>query len=107
MSIRHPVDRLDMQRVDPRCILTGIRLERWHDDVVREGYLLALLTEYIVAIHILKGIDAVRAWCHTLDNEAATAVGTAHTKHGLGTESRIGGVAVQTYENALDGLQVF
>ena len=53
---------------------------------MRKSEFFAFLAEHIVAIHILQGIDAVRARSHTFYDEATTAVGTAYTQHRLGLE---------------------
>ena len=87
MGVIHLVYRLDVQGIHPGGILSNIRFAGRHDDVVGESNLFALLTELIVAILILQGIDAVRTRCHTLDDKAAATVGTAHSQHRLGTES--------------------
>ena len=73
---------------------------------MRESEFFALLAEHIVTIHILQGIDAVRARSHALDDKAATAIGTAYTQHRLGLEGRIGMICVKTYQNTLDRLQI-
>ena len=106
MDVIHLVYRLDVQGIHPGGILSNIRFAGRHDDVVGESNLLALLTELIVAILILQGIDAVRTRCHTLDDKAAATVGTAHSQHRLGSEGRIGMVGIQSHQDTLDRFQI-
>ena len=106
MDVIHLVYRLDVQGIHPGGILSNIRFAGRHDDVVGESNLFALLTELIVAILILQGIDAVRTRCHTLDDKAAATVGTAHSQHRLGSEGRIGMVGIQSHQDTLDRFQI-
>ena len=62
---------LDMQRVEPQRVLAHGIAERGAYGVVREGYLLALLREAVVAVLVVEGVDAVCARCHTLYDEVA------------------------------------
>ncbi len=107
MSIFHLVYRLDVQGIHPRSVLSDIRFAGWHNDVVRESYLFTLLAELIVAIHILQGINAIRTWCHALDDKATTAVGAAHSKHRLGTKCRVSMVGIKPHQYSLDRFEVF
>ena len=106
MGVIHLVYRLDVQGIHPGGILSNIRFAGRHDDVVGESNLLTLLTEFIVAILILQGVDAVRTRCHTLDDKAAATVGTAHSQHRFGAESRIGMVGIQSHQDTLDRFQI-
>ena len=87
MSIVYLSYRLDVERIEPSSILAHIGFAGWDYQIMRESYLLALLIEHIVAIHILQGIDAISAWRHTLDDKSTTAIRAAHTQHRLGLES--------------------
>ena len=86
LLVLHLVNRLDVQRVYPCGILSDIRLAGWYDDVMGEGDFLALLIEHIVAVHVLQGIDAIRARRYALDDETSSTVRTAYTQHRLGLE---------------------
>ena len=106
MGIFHLVNRLDVQRVYPCGILSDIRLAGWYDDVMGEGDFLTLLIKHIVAVHVLQGIDAIRARRYALDDETSSTVRTAYTQHRLGLERRISLIIIETYENTLDRFQI-
>ena len=95
-----------MERVAPDGVLSDVGLRRGHDDVVAEGYLLALLREDVVAIGLLQGIDTVLARSDTFHLEAPGGVGARYSEHGCGGECRVAQVVVESHENAFHWLQV-
>ena len=75
VGVGYRLDVVDMQRVAPDGILTGVGLGRGGIRVVGKGYHLAFLRKHVVGIGILQGIDTVGAGGHTLDDIVTRAVG--------------------------------
>ena len=98
---------VDVERVAPDCVLTGVGFPRGREYLGCERHLLRLLREAIVVVLVAEGIDAVVARLHALDAEVSSAVGTRHSLHGQRGESRVVEVGIEADEYSLHGLQVF
>ena len=106
MGIWHHDDVVNVQRVAPDGVLTGVRSTTGLVYLMRESYHLCLLREFEVAVAVFQGIDAVFTRGNTLDDEVTCAVGTGNALQGLGTECRVSEVGIESYADALDGFQV-
>ena len=106
MRIGNAQDVVNVERVAPDGVLTGIGLPRRLEGLMAEGQLLTLLVEHEVAVGILQSIGTISARCHTLDGEMAPAVSTRDAHHGLRLEHRVREVVIETDLDTLDGLQV-
>ena len=106
VGIGHLQQCIDMQRVAPDGIHTGIRLRAWLIDVMAEGHHLTLLIEDKVAIGILQGIGAILARCHALHHEVPAAVSARYAQHRLGLEGRVCQIVVKSHHDTLDGFEV-
>ena len=95
-----------MQGIHPDGVLSHIGFPRGLHAVVVEGNDLALLTKDEIAVGILQGKTAIATRSHALDGETATAVGARYAHHGLRMEKGVLEIIVETYQNALDRLQV-
>ena len=106
MSIWYARDIVDTQRITPDGILTHIRTARGLDETRGERQHLAVLTVTVVAVHIIKRIAAVGAWCHTADDEASATVGACHTQKGLGGKGTVGKMTIEPHEDTLHRFEV-
>ena len=97
---------LDMQRVEPKRVLSQGVAERGAYGVVRESHLLAFLREHIVAVLVVESVDAVSARRHALYDEVSARVGTRHAQHGHLHEARVAHLGVQAHEYALHRFEV-
>ena len=80
MHVVHLCNAVDMQCVAPDGVLTYVRLDIWLVGLVREGYHLTLLREFIVAISILQSIDAIFTISNALDDEMSIGIGSCYTQ---------------------------
>ena len=69
---------LDMQRVEPKRVLSHGVAERGAYGVVRESHLLALLRESVVAVLVLQGVDTVVALGNATYDELSARVGACY-----------------------------
>ena len=96
-------DVLDMERVEPQGVRTGVWLPCGADAVVVEAHGLVLLAEHEVTVLVLQGKAAIGARGHTLDGEEAAAIGARHAHHGFLVEGRVDKVVIETHQQSLDG----
>ena len=106
MSIRCLLESVDMQRVTPDSIYPHIRLRWRHVGLMVKADHLTLLIKAEISICIFQCISAVCSLGNTLDDKAAPTVGTWHTDHGLGLESWVSQIIIQSYEDALYWFQI-
>ena len=101
------LDIVYMQRVAPDGVLSDVGFRRRYDDIMAEGQFFRFLRVEIVAVHVVEGIGSVLSRCHAFDDEMSAAVGSRHPEHRLFLEGTVGQVAVESYEDAFDGFQIF
>ena len=106
MGVSHAVDGLDVEGVAPDGVLSEVGFERGDYQVGGESQFLAFLAEEKVVVRIFECVDPVGARFHPFDDETPASVGPCHAQHRFCLEGRVGGVGIETYENALDGFQV-
>ena len=81
VCVAHSRDRINAKRVAPNGVLPYIRLRRGHNNLAIEGHFFALLSEMIVAIHILQSVNAILSSSHATNNKVSTRIGFGHSHH--------------------------
>ena len=106
MSVVYIGDAGDVERVEPRRVLSDIGLECRCDRLMVEGNHLALLSITIVTVSVFEGVDAVRAGGYSTYDKVSAGVSARHAHHGSLLKCTVLHVAVQPHENAFDRLQI-
>ena len=109
MDEGHHAYLLNLGGVVPYRIRTYVRTVCRFDGGGVEGHHFALLTEEVVAVHILQGIGAIVSVLYALDGELSASVGACHADEGLAAEEgvmegRVG--SIESDEYALYGFQI-
>ena len=76
VSIGRWAQGIDMQRVAPDGVDTGIRFRRGFNGHVVKGHHLSTLREVEIIVHVLQRKGPIGAWGDTLYHETTPAVGT-------------------------------
>ena len=106
MGVGHRAQGIDVQRVAPDGVNTGVGLGSRAECLVVESHHLATLCIVEVVVHILQGISAIGAWGDTFHDKVATTVSTRDAQQRLGLESRVGEVIVKSHHHTLDRFKV-
>ena len=105
MRVADGFDGVVVNRVAPNRVVAHIReCRRPHNGFERRQHLAA--REHEIAVNVLEGVDAVSARRNALDGKETAPVGSRHAVEGLGGKSRVGRVAMQSDQNALERFEV-